>query len=106
MHMLVDFLPSQGLVVFALPVLRPCIGQLAARADAVRGLAGGGLRTGQVIGATDRVAGEVIDRPVRFEEVHATLYDRLGIDVKSTVVDLAGRPHSVTDHHPPLRELV
>jgi len=69
-------------------------------------LAGGGLRTGQVIGATDRVAGEVIDRPVRFEEVHATLYDRLGIDVKSTVVDLAGRPHSVTDHHPPLRELV
>ena len=69
-------------------------------------LAGGGLRTGQVIGATDRKAAEVVERPVRFEEVHATLYHCLGIDHQATVTDLAGRPHYLTDHHPPLPELV
>ena len=69
-------------------------------------LAGGGLRTGQVIGSTDRVAGEVKDRPVRFEEVHATLYHRLGIDHLSTVNDLSGRPQYITDHYAPLPELV
>src|SRR5262245_52250520 len=31
-------------------------------------LAGGGLRTGQVIGATDRIAGEAVSRPVTFGE--------------------------------------
>jgi hypothetical protein len=70
-------------------------------------LAGGGMRTGQAIGATDRHAAEVHDRPVRFEEVHATLYDRLGIDPAATTVnDLSGRPQYVTDHHAPLGELV
>jgi len=48
----------------------------------------------------------VIERPVRFEEIHATLYDRLGIDHLSTIRDLAGRPQYLTDHHAPLPELV
>jgi len=69
-------------------------------------LAGGGFRSGQVIGATDRKAAEVVERPVRFEEVHATLYHCLGIDRQATITDLAGRPHYLTDHHPPLPELV
>jgi len=69
-------------------------------------LSGGGLRTGQVIGSTDRVAGEVKDRPVRFEEVHATLYHCLGIDHLTTINDLTGRPQYLTDHHAPLPELV
>ena len=69
-------------------------------------LAGGGLRTGQVIGSTNRTAAEVRDRPVRFEEVHATLYNRLGINPQTTLNDLAGRPQFLTDHHPPLAELV
>jgi hypothetical protein len=70
-------------------------------------LAGGGLRTGQAIGATDHHAAEVHDRPVRFEEVHATLYKGLGIDpARTTVVDLSGRPQYLSDHYPPLGELV
>src|SRR2546427_7382688 len=56
-------------------------------------LAGGGMRHGQVIGATDRLGGEATERPVMFGEVFATLYQRLGIDVaKTTVEDLSGRP--------------
>jgi hypothetical protein len=71
-------------------------------------LAGGGLRTGRVIGATDRMAGEATDRPVRFAEVFATLYHNLGIDVKTaTLSDLHGRPqYLVEGHAEPLRELV
>src|SRR5207302_9687686 len=41
----------------------------------------GGMRMGQVIGATDRIAGEAAARPVTFGELYATLYRNLGIDV-------------------------
>jgi hypothetical protein len=70
-------------------------------------LAGGGMRTGQVIGRTDRQGGSIEDRPVHFGEVLATLYHQLGIDLdRTTVRDLAGRPQYLVDHHEPMRELV
>jgi uncharacterized protein (DUF1501 family) len=71
-------------------------------------LAGGGMRTGQVIGATDRLGGEPSERPVRFGEVFATLYHNLGIDVnKATLADLSGRPNFlVPEGAQPMRELV
>jgi hypothetical protein len=71
-------------------------------------LAGGGRRTGQVIGATDRVGGEVAERPVKFQEIFATLYHNLGIDIRTaTVKDIQGRPQFLVDSGiEPLRELV
>jgi hypothetical protein len=71
-------------------------------------LAGGGLRTGQVIGATDRNGAYVTERPVRFQEVFATLYHRLGIDPRlATVDDSQGRPQYLVDAgNEPLRELI
>jgi hypothetical protein len=70
-------------------------------------LAGGGMRCGQVIGATDRLGGEPVERPVHFAEVLATLYHRLGIDANATTVrDLAGRPQYVVEKFRPMRELV
>jgi len=71
-------------------------------------LAGGGLRTGQVVGATDRLAGEAVDRPVTFGDVYATLYNRLGIDVTHTTLrDLNGRPqYLVEDGSAVIHELV
>ena len=71
-------------------------------------LAGGGMRTGQVIGATDRLGGEPVDRPVKFQEVFATLYHNLGIDVgAATIPDLNGRPQYLVDSGiEPLREVV
>lgn len=71
-------------------------------------LAGGGMKTGQVIGATDRLGGEPTERPVKFGEVFATLYHNLGIDVgKVTVEDLTGRPQFlVPDQCLPMKELV
>lgn len=69
---------------------------------------GGDLRHGQVIGATDRIAGEAIARPVTFGEIYATLYRHLGIDAPSTTLaDHTGRPQFlVQDNVGPLRELV
>jgi uncharacterized protein (DUF1501 family) len=69
---------------------------------------GGGLRHGQVIGATDRIAGEAIARPVTFGEIYATLYRHLGIEATSTtLIDHTGRPQFVVqDNVGPLRELV
>lgn len=71
-------------------------------------MAGGGMRTGQMIGATDRLGGEAVARPVRFGEVFATLYHNLGIDVKAAqLTDLQGRPQYLLDGQvDPIRELI
>ncbi|WP_425614423.1 DUF1501 domain-containing protein [Anatilimnocola sp. NA78] len=70
-------------------------------------LAGGGMRTGQVIGSTDRLGGEATSRPVKFGEVFATLYHNLGISPQSTISDLSGRPqYLVHDQAQPMRELI
>jgi hypothetical protein len=70
-------------------------------------LCGGGMKTGQVIGATDRLAGEAVERPVAFGEVFATLYHTLGIDVATaTMTDLTGRPQYLVDGWKPMHELV
>jgi hypothetical protein len=69
-------------------------------------IAGGGLKTGQVIGATNRLGEQAVERPVHFKEVLATLYHSLGIDVtRDTVIDPAGRPQYPVDV-PPIRELI
>jgi len=73
-------------------------------------LAGGGLRTGQVIRASDRHAAQPKERPVHFQEVFATLYHTLGIDTSSvTADDFSGRPHYLIDdpgRYPAIPELL
>ena len=71
-------------------------------------MAGGGMKSGQVIGATDRIAGEAISRPVTFGDIYATLYKNLGIDVANTWVnDIEGRPQSLVEQNAsPIAELV
>jgi uncharacterized protein (DUF1501 family) len=71
-------------------------------------LAGGGMRTGQAIGSTDRTGGSAKDRPVSRQEVFATLYQNLGIDVnEATMPDLQGRPQYLVESGvQPIRELV
>jgi hypothetical protein len=70
-------------------------------------LAGGGLRSGQVLGSTTRWGGEPKNRPIHFRDVFATLYERLGINVATTqFTDLAGRPQYLIGDHRPLPELI
>jgi len=70
-------------------------------------LAGGGMQTGQVIGATDRLGAVITDRPVHFGEVLATLYRNLGIDPSiAQLRDLSGRPQYLLKQTESMPELV
>lgn len=70
-------------------------------------LAGGGMRMGQVIGSTNRLGEVPHDRPVHYQDVFATLYRQLGIDVENaTILDHSGRPQYLLDRREPIRELV
>ncbi len=69
-------------------------------------LAGGGMRTGQVLGSSTRNAEAALDRPVHFQEVMATLYKNMGIDAENVkVFDPAGRPQYLLEHRTPIQEL-
>ena len=69
-------------------------------------LAGGGMRVGQVIGATDRYASAPTERPVSYKDVFATLYRNLGIDaLRTSVEDPTGRPQYLLDEGKPIDEL-
>jgi uncharacterized protein (DUF1501 family) len=70
-------------------------------------LAGGGMKVGQVIGATDRQAGAVVARPVQYQDVMATLYHNLGINPTTTaLLDPNGRPQHLLEFGQPIRELI
>jgi hypothetical protein len=70
-------------------------------------LAGGGMRTGQVIGSTNRLGEIPQDRPVHYQNVFATLYRNLGIDVATTTLpDQSGRPQYLLEIHEPIGELI
>lgn len=70
-------------------------------------LAGGNLRTGQVIGSTDRHAAEAVSRPVHYQDVFATMYHHLGIDAAMTrMTDPEGRSHALVEHGRVIQELV
>ena len=70
-------------------------------------LAGGGLRTGQVIGATNRLGEDPIELPIHMQEMVSTLYRNFGIDTMTTTVDdTIGRLRYLVDHHNPVPELV
>lgn len=70
-------------------------------------LAGGGMRTGQVIGETDRQGGHVVSRPVSYQDVVATLYHNLGIDpATTTMTDPSGRPQPIAGTGQVIAEIV
>jgi Protein of unknown function (DUF1501) len=54
--------------------------------------AGGGIARGRVVGATDRLGGDVKDLPVSPKDVLATAFHLLGIDPHTTVPDAQGKP--------------
>lgn len=71
-------------------------------------LAGGGMRTGQAIGATNRLAEHATKRPVTHQEVFATLYHNIGLNLSQVrEFDPTGRPQYLVDQGvEPMRELI
>lgn len=69
--------------------------------------AGGGIRTGQVIGATDRRGEDPVERACSAGDFLATIYHHLGIDAAKTFLkDFNGRPTPIVDHGKPIPELI
>jgi Protein of unknown function (DUF1501) len=69
-------------------------------------LLGGGLKMGQIVGATDRRGGEIVGRRYTPQNVLATLYHVLGIDPATQFPDHQGRPLPLLDDRRPVAELV
>ncbi|MFM8221632.1 MAG: DUF1501 domain-containing protein [Planctomycetaceae bacterium] len=69
-------------------------------------LAGGGLRAGQVVGATTADGGEPSQRPLGPGDLLATIYHSLGIDHRATLPDRQNRPIPLVPEGDPIRELI
>jgi hypothetical protein len=69
-------------------------------------LAGGGVKAGQVIGASDRTGETPADRPVTPADLAATIFTLLGIDPKQRLYTPDGRPIEVSRDGQVVRELV
>jgi arylsulfatase A-like enzyme len=63
-------------------------------------LAGGGVRSGQVYGASDRQAAFVKDNPVSPEDLLATIYHALGLSPDREIHDRDGRPYRISEGTP------
>ena len=69
-------------------------------------LAGGGLKTGQVVGASSVNAEFPVERPLTPADVLATVYHFLGIDPEQSFNDFTGRPVPIIDGGQPIREII
>jgi hypothetical protein len=69
-------------------------------------LSGGGLRMGQVVGATNSKAEFPVERPLTPKDILATLYRHLGIDQTATLPDHSGRPVHILSEGAPIAELI
>lgn len=68
-------------------------------------ISGGGLRMGQVIGATNSRAEYPVENPLTPGDMMATVYRHLGIDTQSMVKDFAGRPLAILPDGKPIAQL-
>ena len=68
-------------------------------------MAGGGVRGGQVIGASDRKASAVADRPITPRDMTATVLNLMGINPQQILHTPLGRPIPLVDDGRPITEL-
>jgi hypothetical protein len=68
--------------------------------------AGAGIRTGQVVGQSDKQAAYPITRPIGPADIAATMYHCLGIDIETRVHDKFNRPVPVLDHGQPISDMI
>lgn len=69
-------------------------------------MGGGGLKGGQVVGATNRLGESVVDRPVTPADIHHTIFHVLGVDPSLSFINHAGRPITALEQGQVIRELV
>jgi uncharacterized protein (DUF1501 family) len=62
-------------------------------------LAGGGIRGGRVVGATDAIGLKAVERPYHFRDIHTTILHQLGLDQDELSYQHLGRRERLTDVH-------
>jgi uncharacterized protein (DUF1501 family) len=67
---------------------------------------GGGMKNGQVVGATDKDGVDIIDHPIGVMDLIATLTKTMGINLATQYTTPRGRPMKVVDGGQPIKELV
>ncbi|MDX1947006.1 MAG: DUF1501 domain-containing protein [Pirellulaceae bacterium] len=68
-------------------------------------MAGGGLKGGTVVGSSDEDGAHPKDRPVKVQDIHATVCQALGIDPNKEVMTPLRRPMKLVDNGTPVHEL-
>jgi len=69
-------------------------------------LSGGGLKMGQAVGESDSKVTRPQTRPISPQDLMATVFDVLGIDLGTQFVNQGGRPVYMIEHGKPIPELV
>ena len=69
-------------------------------------VSGGGMRTGQVVGATNARGEYPSERPLTPNDLWATVYRHLGIDYEESFLDFQGRPMPILPFGDPIEELL
>ena len=59
-------------------------------------MAGGGIRGGQVVGATDEIGLRAVERPYHFRDIHTTILHQLGLDQEGLNYFHLGRKERLT----------
>jgi hypothetical protein len=62
-------------------------------------MAGGGLKGGQIVGATDDIGLRAIENPVHFRDVHTTILNQLGLNQDRLSYMHQGRRERLTEVH-------
>jgi uncharacterized protein (DUF1501 family) len=63
-------------------------------------LAGGGIRGGQVLGASDRIGAYPATEPIDPTDLHATIFAAMGLDPASEIRDALARPYPLSTGRP------
>jgi uncharacterized protein (DUF1501 family) len=69
-------------------------------------MGGGGVKTGQAIGTSNERAEFPKDRPIRVEDVGATIYKALGVDYEKEYMSPQNRPLKINYDGEPVQELL
>ena len=104
---LIDDLDERGLLATTLivamgefgrtPIINPNLGRDHWPNCWSMALAGAGIKTGQVVGASDEKGANVVDRVVSMGDLYATIYKTLGIDWTKEYMSPIGRPLKIAN---------
>jgi len=88
------------------PKVNPSAGRDHWATAGVACMGGGGIKTGEVVGATNALGEVVVDSPVRVQDLAATIYHALGVPLHTWYHAQDGRPIELVPTGRPVRQLI